>query len=183
MAAVKANRDPYNTDSTTASTPCQGNQVQGSCKAGSLPSAAPYTGVQGPSCDKATGAGSPNPRINKDKASQAAADWCAARMSDGLVLDATSSVPKTDIIDGAAENNGDLAIAVLFDVTACPKDASKTKLDFKALGQQACEMDLFGAISEICEEDSTWTNYNKDYTLEGGIFASDCGLWSLTGQA
>lgn len=182
MAAIKANRNPYSTTSITAPTLCQGNQVQGPCTAGTLPSAAPYTGVQGPSCDKATGAGSPNPRIDKDKASKAAADWCAARISDGLVLDATSASPKADTIAGAAENNGDLALVVLFDVTACPADKSKTKLDFKALGQEACEMDLFGAISEVCEEDSTWTNYNKDFTLEGGTFASDCGLWSLMGQ-
>jgi hypothetical protein len=68
-----------------------------------------------------------------------------------------------------------MAIAVLFDVSACPADKSRTNLDFKALGQQTCVADLFKAISEVCGEDSTWINYNPQFTIEGGVFASDCG--------
>ena len=31
-------------------------------------------------------------------------------------------------------------------------------------------------------QDSTWGDYNKDYTLEGGVVGLDCGLWALTGE-
>ena len=31
-------------------------------------------------------------------------------------------------------------------------------------------------------QDSTWGNYDADYTLEGGVVGLNCGLWSLAGE-
>ena len=85
--------------------------------------------------------------------------------------------------DGAAENNGMLAVSVMFNVASCPQDQSNSTLDFSQLGQTECETDLFGTIDEMCEQDSMWEGYNQGFTLEGGLNLADCGLWSLTGQA
>ena len=30
-------------------------------------------------------------------------------------------------------------------------------------------------------QDSTWRDYNPDYTLEGGVLLNDCGMFSLVG--
>ena len=174
---------PPTPSSSTSSEACIGNQVQGTCMAGSLPSAAPYSGTQGPSCEKDFGgAGSTGPRLNSDKASQAANNWCAARISEGLVLDGNSGNPKADVTKSVAEGGKDMVLNVMFDVTACPSDKSKTTLNFTALGQQNCGQDLYTAIETVCQEDRTWANFNKDFTLQGGVFGADCGLWSIYGQ-
>ena len=31
-------------------------------------------------------------------------------------------------------------------------------------------------------QDSTWGNYNADYTLEGGVVGLSCAVWSLAGE-
>ncbi|KAL9074151.1 MAG: hypothetical protein Q9157_004499 [Trypethelium eluteriae] len=65
------------TSSTSAAAPsCLGNQVEGSCTAGTYPSLAPYSGVQAPVCEKANGAGT-QPRLNSASASSAAATYCS----------------------------------------------------------------------------------------------------------
>ena len=127
--------------------------------------------------------GSPSPRLNSDKAPQAAATWCAAQISAGIILNAQSQPIAPDLTAGAAENGETMVISLAFDVSACPAAGSKTSIDFNALGQEACVADLWTAISEVCEEDSTWQGYNPDVTIQGGVFGSDCGIWALYGQA
>lgn len=170
--------------STRPSTPtCYGNQVESSCIAGSLPSTAPYSGKKGPSCEKGDGVDSAFPRVNSKQAAQAAAKYCANLVENAVILSANTHSLPSFIVHGAAENNSDIALSVLFDVSACPEDKSLSTLDFSKLGQQGCQMDLFTAISVMCAQDSSWSDYNPQYTLEGGVFASDCGLWAITGRA
>ncbi|KAJ7452281.1 hypothetical protein FB451DRAFT_1409435 [Mycena latifolia] len=128
----------------------------------------PYSGPQPPSCYKANGPGTPDPRINDAKAQQAATDYCASLASNK---------------DRAAENNGDLALTVLYDVSACPTDKSTSTLDFTKFDAQSCFNNFYTTLAQFCGQDATWSSYNPDYTLEGGIFRSDCGLWSMAGQA
>ncbi|KAJ6575634.1 hypothetical protein DFH09DRAFT_377455, partial [Mycena vulgaris] len=171
---------------TTPSSPtntCTGNQVQGSCVAGTLPKMPPYSGPQPPSCYKANGPGTPDPRINDAKAQQAATDYCASLASNKVVLTADSGGPAPGIVKGAAENNGDLALTVLYDASACPTDKSTSTLDFTKFGAQSCFNNFYTTLAQFCGQDSTWGSYNPDYTLEGGIYRSDCGLWSMAGQA
>ncbi|KAF2233140.1 hypothetical protein EV356DRAFT_503985 [Viridothelium virens] len=171
------------TSSTSAAAPsCLGNQVEGSCTAGTYPSLAPYSGVQAPVCEKANGAGT-QPRLNSASASSAAATYCSELIASSTVLNPTAAPSAPAIVgNGAAENDGHLAVAVIFDVSSCPQDKSNSTLDFAGLGQEECEMDLFGAIGEMCSQDSQWPGYNPDFTIEGGAYLADCGLWSVTGQ-
>ena len=167
---------------SSGSATCTGNQVQGTCVAGSLPSATPYSGTQGPSCDKAAGSGSPNPRINTKQAEDGASKYCAALAQGGVVLSADNTSQKSFVVPGAAENNNDLALLVHFDVSACPTDKSSSTVDFSKLSVQRCQADLFSAVSEVCVQDSTWKGYNPQYTLEGGSFGADCATWSMVAQ-
>ena len=172
------------TKSITSSTPtpCSGNQVQESCVAGTLPSATPYSGIQPPSCAKADGSPGSDPRINKGKASQAAADYCQSLIKDNVVLTAKSTNTRPYIQEGGAENKKAILLIVLYDVVACPTDKSKSTLDFKVLGQDACVKNFVDYISQICAQDSTWTAFNPDFTLQGGVIRNDCAIWSLGAQ-
>lgn len=117
------------------------------------------------------------------QASEAATKYCARLVDQGVVLSRSQGASPASVVAGAAEKGNDLALSVVFDVSACPADKSISTLDFSKLGQQDCEKDLFGAISQFCQQDSTWGDYDPDYTLEGGVFAIDCGLWGMVGQA
>jgi hypothetical protein len=156
--------------------------VQGSCVQASLPSSSPDSGIQQPVCYKVDDPSTLYLRFNIDKAKEAASAFCASLISRGVVLDAQHTTISPYIVSGAAENNGSLALTVLFDVDSCPTDKSMQSVDFAKLGQTECENDLFVAISEVCAQDSTWGDFNPDYTVEGGVFANDCGLWSMGGQ-
>jgi hypothetical protein len=56
------------------------------------------------------------------------------------------------------------------------------EINFAKLGYDECYMNLYTAISEVCAQDSTWGDYNKDYTIEGGVYGADCGIWAMTSQ-
>lgn len=165
---------------SSTATPCQGNQVEVSgCAAATLPSSTPYSGVKTPSCDCADGDAGSQPRLNDAKAQAAAANYCSQLIKSGVVLSATNSdyAPYTE--PGAAENNAAMSLTVMYDVEACPQDKSIATVDFKKMGQAECYANMYTAISEVCAQDSTWAEYNKDFTLEGGVFENDCALWSM----
>lgn len=181
ISSVSSSASSSTSTAASTATPCQGNQVEVSgCAAGSLPSSTPYSGVKTPSCVRADGDAGSQPRLNDSKAQAAAADYCSQLISKSVVLSAKNSdyAPYTE--PGVAENGASMSLTVLFDVEACPTDKSKTTLDFKALGQTECYQNMYTAIAEVCAQDSTWKEYNKDFTLEGGVFENDCGLWALT---
>ncbi len=138
---------------TSAASTCVGNQIQGSCVQGSEPSATPNSGPLGAVCNKVDAPNNDLVRINADQASQAAADYCANLISAGVVLDSTAEPSRPGIQPGAAENGGELALTVMFDVDSCePNTAAKDqKIDFNSLGQQGCEMALFTLINAACK--------------------------------
>jgi hypothetical protein len=165
---------------SSTATPCQGNQVEVSgCAAATLPSSTPYSGVKPPSCDRTDGDAGTQSRLNDAKAQAAAADYCSQLISNSVVLSATNSdyTPYTE--PGAAENNAAMSLTVMYDVEACPEDMSMTTVDFKAMGPDECYANMYTAIAEVCAQDSTWVEYNANFTLEGGIFENDCALWAI----
>lgn len=73
-----------------------------------------------------------------------------------------------------------MTLAIQFDLSACPTDKSTSVLDFVALGLDACYEDMYTQLSNVCAQDSTWSDWNPDYSLEGGVYAADCALWSIS---
>jgi hypothetical protein len=122
------------------------------------------------------------PRINDAKAKQAATDYCAQLIKDNVVLSAQSSDVKPYTQAGVAENKAAMTLSVMFAVQACPTDKSKTTVDFKALGKDECFTNMYTAISSMCAQDKTWTKYNADFSLEGGVYENDCGVWSISAK-
>lgn len=188
---------------TTTPSACTGNYVEGNCIGASFPSELPYSGIQGPVCQKVDSTPSSYLRINSDKAKQAAADYCDALAQQGVVLDAQATAPKPFSVPNAAENAGQLVLSVIFDVSACPTDKSQIKLDFTKMSATECQNNFYLFISEVCMffllwtlesrselvlmsitgvQDTGLTAYNPDFTLEGGDLLNDCGLFSLAGQ-
>ncbi|KAL9106503.1 MAG: hypothetical protein Q9227_008482 [Pyrenula ochraceoflavens] len=164
---------------------CQGNQVQLSdCQQQHYPSDMPdFSGPQQPICNKVDTGDNPFLKINADKAQQAAATYCANLKSSKIVLNAQNTQPgKSGIQPDAAENGGDAALSVLFDIKACPTDKKTTSIDFSTYDQTKCVENFYGIFNQICVIDSTWGSYDKDYTLMGGVFLNDCAMWGLVGQ-
>ncbi|KAJ7860174.1 hypothetical protein B0H13DRAFT_2355705 [Mycena leptocephala] len=159
---VKARAQPVHPPLAPPQTPVEATKIQGDCVAGTLPKMPPYSGPPTTFLLQSQRPRNTRPRINDAKAKQAATDYCASLASNKVVPEKMAApARKPGIIKGAAENNGDLALTVLYDVSACPTD---------------------NTLAQFCGQDSTWGSYNKDYTLEGGVFRSDCGLWSMAGQ-
>ncbi|KAL6714324.1 hypothetical protein ACLMJK_007747 [Lecanora helva] len=173
---------PSSTAAPPASGVCQGNQIEGSCTEGHYPTLAPYSGAQQPICNKVDDDQNDYVRINDDKAKQAASDYCNNLKSGGVVLSATSDSPKPGTVAGAAEKGGMLSLTVQFDVAGCPTDKSMSTIDFTKMSSDECVQNLYQTVSTDCSQDSTWGDYDPDYTLEGGVFLSDCGLWSMVGE-
>ena len=174
---------PTPATTTSKSTPtCAGNQVQGSCIAGTLPSSTPYSGYIGPSCLKADGSPNSSPRLNTKTAQDAAQAYCQSLVDKKIVLADGAANPAPDILKGKAENGGQMSLTVMYFKDSCPQDKSRSELDFAALGVDVCFQNLFTALQTGCEQDSTWDNYDPDWTFEGGVFGGDCGLFSISGE-
>lgn len=160
-------------------TRCVGNQVENNCVAGGFPSLAPYSGVQEPSCANADGESGRLPRINDKAASDAATKYCAQLISAGTVLVADGVDANPAIVRGVAEGGAQMSLVILYDVDGCPTDKSMTTVDFKAMGQDECVMNMYTAVSTVCAQDSTWEDYNADFTLEGGTYMNACAIWTI----
>lgn len=169
--------------SSAGPTLCSGNQVEVSgCIPAAIASASPYSGIKFPACDKSDGDTGTLPRINATQAAQAAADYCAALISDGVILTAADSNTKPYTEAGVAEDQTAITLTVLFAVQACPTDQSMQQVDFKSIGQDECYSNMYTYISGVCSQDKTWSNYNPDFTLEGGVFENDCAIWSISAK-
>ena len=185
FTAWKADRDVDSTGGPPDPA-CQGNQVQlPTCKQQHYdPNMKDYSGgTTPPLCTKVDDGDNPFLKINDAKAKQGAADYCASLKSSKVVLDAQhTQVGKPGLIHDAAENGGDLAFSVLFDIKGCPPDKKTTNIDFGAMDSKECFDNFYTYFSQVCVIDSTWGSYNKDYTLMGGTWLNDCGMWGMTGQ-
>lgn len=139
----------------------------------------PYSGVQPPSCANGDGDPGTSPRINDTQAAKAASTYCAQLISDGIVLSASGASVNAYTVKGVAENNAAMSLDVLFDISSCPTNKVNSTVDFKSLGLDECFANFYTTLADVCEQDHTWEDYNPDFTMEGGVFANDCGLWSI----
>lgn len=185
--AVTSTPPPPTASLTTTPPPssvraCVGNQIAGSCTQASLKSATPNSGPQTPVCWK-VGTG----HYVRFNASQAALDvtkYCADLISSDTIINAQHTAPPVGhSVSGGAEKGGEITLNVLFDVNSCDPGTSKAdqKVDFAAIGQDTCYENLYTALAQICAQDSTWGDYDADYTLEGGSWARNCAIWSMSG--
>jgi hypothetical protein len=95
-----------------------------------------------------------------------------------IVADGVDVDPYT--VKGVAEGGAQMTLDILYDVDGCPTDKSKNTVDFKAMGQDECVMNMYTAVSTVCAQDKTWKDYNADFTLEGGTYMNDCAIWSIS---
>ena len=131
---------------------CVGNQIQGSCTQSSEPQAPPYSGgLNEPVCNKDDNGSSPLLMVNDDAANQAASQYCAALASNKVILDGQATAPKPYTTTGAAQNNGDLVLSVLFDLSACPPDHSASVLDFTKMSTKDCFDNFYTSLFEACK--------------------------------
>jgi hypothetical protein len=176
LAAIKANRD------SPPATTCQGNKVSGTCTSGSYGNVPDFTGIEPPSCFKADGASTEiYYRLNAPLVKEAAQNYCIDLVTKGTVLKDNGNGPQPWIVHGVGEKNTDLVLSVLYDKSSCPSDKSMTTLDFAAYTSGSCVDSFFTSISQTCEQDSTWPNYDSEHTLLGGTFMNSCALWTVKG--
>lgn len=86
---------------------------------------------------------------------------------------------------GGAEKGGKISLSILFDVDSCDPGTSTAdqKVDFAAMGQDKFYQSLYEPMATGCAQDSTWGDYDANYTLEGGARAVNCAIWSMSGLA
>ena len=161
---------------------CVGNQVQGSCIGGTLPSSTPYSGYQGPSCNKADGSPGSRPRLNATVAQEAANQYCQNLVDQKVVLSDSTANPAPGVQKGTAENGGQMSLTVMYYKNSCPEDHSSSTLDFSAMGVETCFQNLYTALEAHCSQDSTWQAYDPQWTFQGGVFGGSCGLFSIAGE-
>ncbi len=134
---------------------CVGNQIQGSCMQGSEPQAPPYSGgLNEPVCNKDDSGPSPLLMVSSDAAKDAATQYCAALANNKVLLDGKATAPKPYTVPGAAQNNGDLVLSVLFDLSGCPPDKSASVLDFTKMSPKDCFDNFYTTLSETCKSSS-----------------------------
>lgn len=170
------------TGSTPSPTPCVGNQVQGSCVAATLPSATPFSGPETPVCSKADGSEGSLPRLNATVALEAASRYCQNLVDDKVILAKDGGSPKAGVEPGAAEGGADMALAVVFREEACPEDHSISEVDFGKLGPEGCFDLLYTQLEQACSQDSTWADYDPEWTFQGGVWAGQCGMFGIYSQ-
>jgi hypothetical protein len=121
--------------------------------------------------------------FNDDKAAQAASTYCSNLHDSKVVLNSENSPPAQGFAANVAENGGYVSLGVLFDVGSCDPGTSvdDQKVDFGAMSLDECFQYLYTPIQEMCAKDSTWQDYNKDFSIEGGTWAGKCAIWSVSG--
>ncbi|KAF4632520.1 hypothetical protein G7Y89_g5607 [Cudoniella acicularis] len=120
-------------------------------------------------------------RLNASIATDAANQYCTELVSNKTVLRSGNSGPEPYIVHQAGENGTDLILSVLYDEAACPTDHSNTTLDFSTFTSAACNFNFIYPFTLECVQDSTWGDYNANYTLMGGVFMDSCALWVVQG--
>lgn len=185
--AVTSTPPPPAASSTTEPSPssavaCVGNQIEGSCSQASFPSSTPDSGLMTPICWK-VGTNN-NLRFNASQAAQGVADYCATLISSNTIINAQHTAPVDGTVRGGAEKGGTIKLNILFDVNSCDPGTSTAdqKFDFAAMGQDTCYQNLYTALANACAQDPTWKDYDADYTLDGGAWAGQCAIWSMSGS-
>lgn len=138
---------------TPTASACEGNQIQGDCVQGSLPTATPNSGPRSPVCNKVNDGDSNYVRFNSDKAKEGAAEYCKNLVSDKVVLDAESTTVKPGTVSDAAEEGGSISLAVLFDVSSCDPDTAPAdqRVDFGSMSEEDCYMNVYENLAAACK--------------------------------
>jgi hypothetical protein len=161
---------------------CDGNQVQKDCVGGVLPHVDDYSGPQAPTCMKADGSQGSSPRLNAAELRNQASEYCKGLVDSKWLLKEGAN-PKPAVLPGKAENGASMVLAVMYYKSSCPKDKSKSEMDFGALGVDKCVEYLSDTLAHLCLLDQSWgAAWNKDFEVMGGVWATDCAMFSVLGQ-
>lgn len=160
---------------------CDGNQVQHDCVGGVLPHVNDYSGPQAPTCMKADGSPGSSPRLNTDELRSQASAYCK-KLVDSRWLLKEGANPNPAVLPGKAEKGASMVLAVMYNKGSCPKDKSKSEMDFGTLGVDKCVEYLSDTLSHACSMDSSWAAWNKDFEVMGGVWATDCAMFTVMGQ-
>lgn len=200
LSALPVSSTPAAASTTASTAACQGNQIQGSCtQAAAYPSATPDSGPEPPVCNKVDSSEG-YLMFNATRTVHAVSQYCLDLITSNVVLSASDTAPPSVFIPGAAENGGYVALNVLFDVDSCDPGTSSDnqKLDFGTWTVDSCFPYLYTNLAETCKfkesqtqrilthmtpgaKDSTWSDYDPQRNLEGGIYGASCALWSISG--
>jgi hypothetical protein len=161
---------------------CDGNQVQKDCVGGVLPKVDDYSGPQAPTCMKADGSQGSTPRLNEAELRTQAAGYCKGLVDSKWLLKDGAN-PKPAVITNKAENGASMVLSIMYYKGSCPTDKSKSEMDFGALGIDKCVEYLAATLSQVCILDKSWgAAWNKDFEIMGGVWATDCAMFTALGQ-
>lgn len=137
----------------------------------------------GPVCNKVDSSSEDYLMFNDDKAAQGTSTYCSELHDNKVVLDSKSSPPSPGYVADAAENVGYVAFPVDFDVDSCDSgtSAADQRVDVGAMSSDECVEYLYTAVAGVCAKDSSWKDYNADFSVEGGTWAGKCAIWSVSG--
>ncbi|RYP20907.1 hypothetical protein DL765_002557 [Monosporascus sp. GIB2] len=162
---------------------CDGNQVQEDCVGGVLPPVDDYSGPQAPRCMEADGSEGSYPRLNADALREAAAGYFKEVVDSRWLLKEGAPNPNPAVVTGAAEGGASMALSIMFHKGSCPEDQSTSEMDFGTLGIDKCVGYLSDTIGQLCILDESWGNaWNPDFEVMGGVWATDCAMFSIFGQ-
>ncbi|RYP58291.1 hypothetical protein DL769_009027 [Monosporascus sp. CRB-8-3] len=162
---------------------CDGNQVQQDCVGGVLPPVDDYSGSQAPICMKADGSEGSYPRLNANALREAAAGYCKEVVDSRWLLKEGAPNPNPAVVAGAAEGGASMALSIMFHKGSCPEDQSTSEMDFGTLGIDKCVEYLSDTIGHLCVLDKSWGGaWNPDFEVMGGVWATDCAMFSVFGQ-
>ena len=161
---------------------CDGNQVQKDCAGGVLPHVDDFSGPQAPQCMKADGSPGSSPRLNAADSRNQASAYCKGLVDSRWLLKDGAN-PKPVVIPGKAEKGAFMVLAIMYYKGSCPNNKSKSEMDFGTLGVDTCVEYLSDTLAHQCVLDSSWgAAWNKDFEVMGGVWATDCALFSVLGQ-
>lgn len=146
-----------------------------------LPKADPYSGIQAPMCMKADGSPGSSPRLNQAAAREAAAGYCKNMVNSKWILKRGAS-PAPAVVTGKAEGEKSMILSIMWYEPSCAKDKHTDVYDFGKISVDTCMDNMITALSATCKIDKSWgAKWNKDYELQGGVWANDCAMYSLYG--
>lgn len=161
---------------------CQGNQIYEDCEGGKLPEIKDNSGPQQPVCMKADSTPGSPARLNEQKLLDAAAGYCKELVDKKWLFKEGAPTPRAPVLDGQAQNGKSMSLAALFHKGSCPPD--KNEMNMADVGYDKCVENLGRTLSTFCGLDESWGDkFVKDFEVLGGIFATDCVMYSAFGGA
>jgi hypothetical protein len=130
---------------------------------------------------KADGSPGSSPRLNQAAAREAAAGYCKNMVNSKWILKRGAS-PAPAVVTGKAEGEKSMILSIMWYEPSCAKDKHTDVYDFGKISVDTCMDNMITALSATCKIDKSWgAKWNKDYELQGGVWANDCAMYSLYG--